>query len=148
MTFWFIGEEEHSDPRFTTGSLGLYTRAGSWCMSQVHYRPEHEIPPEWFVPVSLVKVWGATRQANDLVANGIWEPVVGGWRYLWIRYQNTTDAVRAKRKREREKKAARTGDSPGEFPAIPLGTYRGESASNPAQSRKMPPHTKFRGDTP
>jgi hypothetical protein len=146
MTFWLTGDEEHNDPRFTTSSLGLYTRAGSWCMNQVRYRPEHEIPPEWFIPTSLVKVWRATRQANDLVENGVWEPVVDGWRYLWIRHQNTADAIRSQRKREREKKAHKTGNSPGELPPIPLGTYRGESAPNPAQSRKISPRTMFRED--
>jgi hypothetical protein len=128
MTFWYIGEEEHSDDRFTTSSLGLYARAGSWCMSQVRYRPEREIPAAWFVPDWLVKGWGNTRQANDLVVNGVWEPVVGGWRYTWIRWPNTASAIRTQRKRERAKKGARrTSDSPGESGLIPQGTYRGES---------------------
>jgi hypothetical protein len=124
MTYWFTGEEEHSDARFTTASLGLYTRAGSWCMSQVRYRPESEIPPEWLVPDWLVKGWGATRQANDLVAHEVWEPVTGGYRYAWIRYQNTANEIRRQRKRERDKKARRGSDSPGESTAIPRGIDR------------------------
>jgi hypothetical protein len=45
MTFWFVGEEEHSEFRFTTSTLGLYVRAGirfdpspsiwhSWCRKE------------------------------------------------------------------------------------------------------------------
>ncbi|WP_139830455.1 hypothetical protein [Mycobacterium paraense] len=104
MTFWFTGEEEHQ-VFTTTSSLGLYTRAGSWCMAQIRYRPEAEIPAEWFIPDWLVKGWGAVRQANELVAQGMWEPLEGGWRYVWIRPENTPNAVRQKRKREREKKS-------------------------------------------
>jgi hypothetical protein len=130
MTFWLVGEEEHSDPRFTTNSLGLYVRAGSWWMSQVRYRPEAEIPTEWFIPDWLVKGWRATAYANDLVDSGVWEPVVGGWRYAWIRYGNTATALRRQRKREREKwarKAAKARNSPGESTPTPQGRYRGES---------------------
>jgi hypothetical protein len=32
MTYWFTGEEEHSNLGFTTSTLGLYTRAGSWSL--------------------------------------------------------------------------------------------------------------------
>lgn len=130
MTYWLTGEEEHSDPRFTTTTLGLYVRAGSWCMSQVRYRPESEIPAEWVVPDWLVQGWNAKRYANELVANGVWEPVGGGWRYAWIRYQNTANAIRTERKRERDKwarKQARARNSPGESSPTPQGSYRGES---------------------
>ena len=131
MTFWFVGEEEHDDLRFTTASLGLYVRAGSWCMSRVRHRPEREIPREWFIPDWLVRGWGSTRQANDLVRAGVWEPVAGGWRYAWIRWPNTPDAMRSQRKREREKwarKQSNARNSPGESAPTPQGSYRGESA--------------------
>ncbi len=124
--FWFTGEEEHSDPRFSTCSLGLYVRAGSWCMSQVRYRPEAEIPSEWFVPTSLVKGWGAMRQANELVAEGIWNPTTGGWFYAWIRWNNTADYVRRERKRQATKKARQRAMSPGDMAVSPPGTYTGD----------------------
>jgi hypothetical protein len=125
MTFWLIGDEEHKDPRFTTASLGLYARSGSWCMNQVRYRPM-EIPAEWFVPQSVVKAWGAIRQANDLVARGIWAPVDGGWRFVWIRHRNTTDYVRHERKRQATKKQRQRSMSPGDIGACPPGTYMGD----------------------
>jgi hypothetical protein len=139
MSFWLTGEEEHRDPRFTTQSLGLYVRAGSWCMSQVRYRPEAEIPAEWIVPIWLVKGWGSTRQAKTLVDNGLWQPAEGGWRYAWIRYKNTPDAVRAERKRERNKwanKVAKARNSPGESDATPRGRYRGELEGNQNRRQK------------
>lgn len=136
--YWLTGDEEHDDPRFTTATLGLYTRAGSWCMGRYRYRPEAEIPAEWFIPRSLVKGWGAYRLANDLAAEGVWEPVAGGWLYAWIRPQNTANYVRAERKRERRKWARKkeraAADSLGESAPTPVGSqdqlprgsYRGE----------------------
>jgi hypothetical protein len=127
MTYWFIGDEEHNDERFTTATLGLYVRAGSWCMAQCHYRPEAEIPAEWFVPRAQVRGWGALRLANDLADQGVWEQVAGGWRYVWIRHQNTADHVRADRKRERGKWARKqsraAADSPGESGSTPQGSH-------------------------
>lgn len=137
MTYWLVGEEEHDDPRFTTCSLGLYVRAGSWCMGHVRYRRESEIPVEWFIPVTLVKAWGATRQANELVRQGVLEPVIGGWRFAWIRPENTTDRVRAKRKRERDKKAPK--------PPIPQGKYMGEFDAKPPHDVKPAPRSKNQG---
>jgi hypothetical protein len=136
MTYWFTGEEEHSDPRFTTHSLGLYTRAGSWCMSQIRYRPEAEIPAVWFVPEWVVKGWGNTRQANDLVANEVWEPVAGGWHYAWIRWRNTAEAVRRERKRERDKWARKQAKASLPKQATPQGSYKGESPGEPEQTPK------------
>ena len=98
MTYWLTGDEEHDDPRFTTASLGLYTRAGSWCMGRYRYRPEAEIPTEWFISGPVVRGWGALRLARDLVQQGVWESVPGGWRYAWIRPKNTADYMRAERK--------------------------------------------------
>jgi hypothetical protein len=143
MTFWLTGEEEHNDPRFATSTLGLYTRAGSWCMNQVRHRPMREIPPEWFVPDWLVKGWGATRLANELVAQGIWEPVVGGWRYAWIRHPNTADYLRGERKRQSTKKhRQRQAMSLGDLTECPLGTYTGDTAPKPRQiPRKSRPTT-------
>jgi hypothetical protein len=132
MTYWLTGDEEHDDPRFTTATLGLYIRAGSWSMSRCRYRPEAEIPAEWFIPGPLVRGWGALRLAHDLAQQGVWEPVTGGWRYAWIRPQNTADYVRAERKRERakwaRKKAKAAANSPGESGQLPGGSYRGELA--------------------
>jgi hypothetical protein len=139
VTFWLIGEEEHADLRFTTNSLGLYTRAGSWCMAQVRYRPAAEIPVEWVVPAWVVKGWGSMRAANELVAQKIWEPVQGGWRFQWIRANNTADYVRRERKRQRTKKARQRQMSPGDITLCPMGTYTGDTESVAPQERKPCP---------
>lgn len=104
--FWFVGEEEHNDPRFSTASLGLYVRAGSWCMHEVHNR-RMELPPEWEVPAWVIKGWGATRLANELIAQGIWERVPNGYVFDWIRPQNTPEALRQKRKGATNRQAVR-----------------------------------------
>jgi hypothetical protein len=109
LTFWNVGDEEWSDPRFIragSGSFELYHKAGSWVMGQVRGRPESEIPVEWFVPDEYVRGQrNGTRLANGLVRQGMWERVDYGYRFAWIRKGNTPDAVRTIRKNEREKKA-------------------------------------------
>ncbi|WAJ43130.1 hypothetical protein OK015_18085 [Mycobacterium sp. Aquia_216] len=108
MTFWNVGDEEHSDPRFVragSGSFELYHKAGSWCMGQIRGRPEEEIPVDWFVPDEFVRgQHNGTRLAKGLIAQGMWERVEHGYRFAWIREGNKPDAVRTIRKRERDKK--------------------------------------------
>jgi hypothetical protein len=115
MTFWNVGDEEHSDPRYEmagAGSFELYHKAGSWCMGQVRGRPEAEIPLEWFVPDSFVRSQqNGSRIAKRLVAVGMWERVDYGYRFAWIRDGNTTDYVRRRRKADREKPSRRGGVS-------------------------------------
>lgn len=112
MAFWFTGDEEHQDPRFSKwGSLELYVKAGTRCMSQVHGR--HGLPAEWFVPNDWVRGWGATRHASWLVRQQVWERVPGGYRFEWIRVQNTPDYVRKARKAEADKKARQRAMSRG-----------------------------------
>lgn len=107
MTFWQIGDEEPEDPRFIAagpGACGLYHMAGAWCMRQVRYRPESEIPREWIVPDRWVKGWpNGVRLANRLMTSGLWYRVHGGYGYAWIRPSNNTDYVREKRAAERRK---------------------------------------------
>lgn len=132
MAWWRTGDEEHADERFERAglnSLGLYVRAGSWCMRQVRYRPEDEIPAEWFVPDYVVRGWRSQRLAAGLVREGIWGRVEGGYNFAWILPRNTADEVRRERKRERQKweakqaraRAAQRANSPGESPPTPQG---------------------------
>ncbi|BBY36506.1 hypothetical protein MMAN_06400 [Mycobacterium mantenii] len=130
--FWLVGDEEHNDPRFGTASLGLYVRAGSWCIAQVHNQPEAKIPPEWEVPEWVVRGWGSIREANKLVEQGIWEAGHHCWYFVWIRRNNTADHMRYQRKREREKwerKQAKRRNSPGESAETPQESYTGESGA-------------------
>lgn len=113
MSWWWTGAEENDDPRFRAAGAegcGLYTMAGAWCYAQVYYKPESVIPPEWIVPDHYVRGWpGGPRIAKKLCAVGLWERAMGGYRFVWIRDQNTADHERARRKRERDKKAGDKG---------------------------------------
>jgi hypothetical protein len=45
MTFWNIGDEEHSDPRYIRagpGSFELYHKAGSWRMGKCAAGPSQK----------------------------------------------------------------------------------------------------------
>ncbi|WP_156448333.1 hypothetical protein [Mycobacterium sp. NAZ190054] len=96
-------------------------------MAQV--RGKHYVPDQWEVPDYLVRGWGAAKAAAALVRAGLWVRVPGGYRYAWIRKENTPDRLRALRKRERDKwdsKQARKRfadfpNSPGELYSTPPG---------------------------
>jgi hypothetical protein len=140
--FWEIGDEEPDDPRFVTagpGACGLYFMAGASCMRRVRYRPEFEIPGEWFISDQWVKGWpNGTRLANRLVDVDLWVRVPGGYQYVWIQPRNTAAAVRAQRKRQAAKKRnQREAMSPGDIPPCPPGTYKGDMApeSRPLKKR-------------
>jgi hypothetical protein len=108
MAWWLVGDEEHDDRRFLDagpGALELYVRAGSWVMAQVRYRPSAEVPEEWFIPVEWVKgQHSGIRLANKLVEQGVFVKVFGGYGFRHIHPQNTPDAVRKQRNKERDKK--------------------------------------------
>ena len=114
MTFWEIGDEESEDPRFIEAgpaACGLYFMAGSSCMRRIRYRPEIEIPDEWFISDRWVRGWpNGARLAGRLVDAKLWLRVPGGYQYAWIQPRNTPNAIRTKRKKDRSKweaKAAR-----------------------------------------
>lgn len=113
MTFWNIGDEEHSDRRYTEaghGSFELYHKAGSWCMGQVRGRPESEIPTEWFIPDEWVNgQHNGPKLARGLIAVGMWERVRHGYRFAWIRDGNTAEYVRRRRKIDRDKPSRQGG---------------------------------------
>jgi hypothetical protein len=119
MTFWLIGDEEPEDSRFIAagpGACGLYFMAGAHCMRQTRYRPEDEIPTEWFVSDQWVRGWpNGARLAQRLVENGLWARTPGGYLFDWIQERNTAEAVRVKREKERAKKRSRCADSPGDI---------------------------------
>jgi hypothetical protein len=136
MSFWLIGDEEPEDPRFIAagpGACGLYFLAGAHCMRQTRYRPEDEIPEEWFVSDRWVRGWpNGARLATRLVENRLWSRTTGGYEFDWIQQRNKAEAVRAQRKKERDKKEKRRADSPGDI-------YGGISArSRPLANRPRP----------
>ena len=92
------------EPGGIPAGLGLYTAAGSWCMSKIRGRHYPSIPTEWFIPDEWVNgQTNGARIARRLVRNGIWERREGelGYRFAWIRPQNTPAAVLEHRARDR-----------------------------------------------
>jgi len=135
VTFWYIGDEEPEDPRFIQAgpaACGLYHMTGAWCLRQVRYRPEREIPAEWFIPETWVRGWpNGIRLANRLLIVGLWIEVGGGYSYGWIRWQNTPEAVRRERKRQTAKKARQRSMSPGDTASCPPAATRTVHAGSP-----------------
>ena len=130
MTYWLTGSEELDDPRFRKAgpaAIGLYVWSGEWCMDQVRYRPA-KIPAEWFIPDHWVRSWpNGARVAARLVSTGLWERVEGGYRFGWIRPENTADHVRAERKRKATEKARQRAEKRLLSPPCLQETYRGDT---------------------
>ena len=98
MTWFNVGDEEHSDPNLRDAGLdgfGLYAAAGSYCMNHL---------TEGFVPDWFVKGWpGGIKAAKKLIAVGIWARVEQGYRYIEWR-QETREKVLARKAKWREDK--------------------------------------------
>lgn len=122
MSFWFTGDEEPDDQRFRDAGLaacGLYQMAGAACMGKVRNQ-RTPLPARWFVPDHLVRSWpNGARSAARLVRVGLWERTDGGYFYVWIRKQNTPEALRANRAKELRKwERKQTRKRATELPAV------------------------------
>jgi hypothetical protein len=132
MSFWFTGDEEPEDPRFREAGVaacGLYHMSGAHCMRQVRNQRD-VLPAEWFISDHWVRGWpNGPRTAGRLVQAGLWESVDGGYRFAWIRDQNTPAAVGRARARERDKKRNQRSN-------VPPGTYTGDNWGSGNHPRK------------
>ena len=84
--------------RAGNSAIGLWTRAGSWSAHQL---------TEGFVPAAIVSSLGTFKQAQRLVAVGLWLEVDGG--YLFHEWtadgrNPTREQVLERRRKDREKK--------------------------------------------
>lgn len=78
-------------------ALGLWVRAGSWAARQL---------TDGFVPEGVATSLGTRKQADQLVAAGLWHKVLGGYVFHeWTERQPTRDEVETRRKRDRERLA-------------------------------------------
>jgi hypothetical protein len=153
MTYWHTGDEEHEDKRFcvepggmVTG-LGLYTLAGSYCMSRVRYRPKAEIPAEWFIPDEWVKGQrNGSRIAKALVQNGLFDRRPGGYGFAWIRDRNTPADVLRRREEERNKKRNRKAKDLRETFAVVPDSPGGIDCDSPGGKRRDSPGGRIGGN--
>lgn len=98
--------------RAGNAACGLWVRAGSWCMQQLTdgYIPDHVLP-----------ALGTTKEAERLVAAGLWQRAVGGYRFHeWEARQPSREQVEkdradaAERQRKaREKRQSQKGKEEG-----------------------------------
>lgn len=105
---WFkVDDTLHSHPkprRVGLQAVGLWTLAGSYCMS---YKTDGFVP-EWFVAS-----WPSGRKTADaLVKGGLWEigerDGEGGWYFHdWLHYQPSADEIEADRENARERQRKR-----------------------------------------
>lgn len=105
MPFFNVDDQFHGHPKRRKAgwaAVGLWTTAGSWCRAYKR---------DGFVPIELVEEWKAKRQAEQLVAAGLWaEAKCGeetGYQFHdWLDINSTSDEVEKQREaaRERQKK--------------------------------------------
>jgi hypothetical protein len=78
-------------------ALGLWVRAGAWSAQQL---------TDGFVPANVVPTLGGRRKdADSLVACGLWRETDGGWLFHeWHERQPTKASVETERAADRERK--------------------------------------------
>ena len=90
--------------------LGLWVRAGSWCMQQL---------TDGHIPAGVVTALGGTwDDAAALVNAGLWHQAEGGYQFHdWSEYQPTRDQIESERAKTRERvekhRAAKVGNGGG-----------------------------------
>lgn len=83
--------------RASNAALGLWVRAGAWAMAQL---TDGEIPAE------IVRMLGTEKQAEQLVACGLWERTRAGWRFHeWAEWQPSKAKLESERAATRERVA-------------------------------------------
>ena len=102
MTWFKVDDGFWGHPKQTAlppGPVALWVRAGSWSGAQL---------TDGFVPAHMVTMLaGKKREADLLVAAGLWEEVDGGFQFHdWAKWQPTRDEVEKKRAEDAERKAA------------------------------------------
>lgn len=107
---WFNVDDgfafHHKAIRAGNTAIGLWTRAGSWCSQQL---------TDGHVPDAIVAVLGTPKQADRLVAAGLWARVPNGYQFHeWGEdgRNPSRESVLAKRRREADKKRRQRSDSP------------------------------------
>lgn len=120
MAYWYVGDEEYEDKRFNVrpggipAGLGLYVAAGSMCMSKIRGRRYTHVPTEWLVADEWINgQCNGPRIARALVRSRIWERREGerGYRFKWIRPQNTPAAVLEHRAGDRRRHTPKPNSS-------------------------------------
>lgn len=98
---WFkVDDKFHSHPKvmeLTTGAVGLWTLAGSWCAD---YLTDGRIKRG-----QLRRLGGDDEQAAELVKAGLWIEVDDGYQFRdWHDYQPTRESVLTKKEQDAERK--------------------------------------------
>ena len=111
MSWFKVDDGLHGHPKALDAglpALGLWVVAGSW---SAHYRLDGEVHP------TLGRLFHGQRQAEQLVAVGLWEPTAAGWRmHDFLDFNPSAEQVQAERdagaeraRLSRERRAAQNG---------------------------------------
>lgn len=97
MPFFLADDKLHSHRKVKSipkadrmAAMGLWTIAGTWCRDQLS---------DGVVPDYMIAEFGGTRrQADTLVAAGMWVPHASGYEFVnWSQWQDTREKVEKKR---------------------------------------------------
>jgi hypothetical protein len=111
--------------RAGNAAFGVYCRCGAWAARNL---------TDGFIPSEVALAYGSPELASKLVSVGLWEAVDGGWSASHFLERNeSADKVRARRKKEAERKARwrekmSHGDETRTGRGTPGGTPRGVRA--------------------
>lgn len=108
MTWFKVDDGFWSHPKTSSLSaeaIALWVRAGAYSCQHL---------TDGFIRTSALRMVGEADAADELVASELWVEVDGGWAFHdWDEYQETSDAVKKRRKdaRERQRKAREARDA-------------------------------------
>ena len=129
---WFFVDDQLADNakvrKAGTPALGLWVRCGAWSAGNL---------TDGFVPADIAARYGTARQAEKLVAAGLWAPAERdgepGYQFWdWTDYQQTRDQVRARRAADAERQRRRRSAPDGETSSaenIPENTPQNRGAN-------------------
>lgn len=131
MSWFKVDDRFHSHPKVIAvdnASIGLWTKAGSWCADAL---------TDGRLPTKIVQQFGTVRQANQLVDAGLWEKTDEGYRFHdWDSMNPSRDQVesdRAALKKRMRKFRTRHGNGVGNGSrnaVTPEGSYTCNGVTN------------------
>lgn len=98
MTWFKVDDGFWSHPKvlnLSDEAVALWVRAGSYCCQHL---------TDGFVSSKILRVLGEEKAASELVDSGLWKEIKTGYKFHdWAEYQETSDAVKERRKQARDR---------------------------------------------
>jgi len=123
-SMWILMSDEDWDNPWLNNvgmaARGLYWTALAWAKDQTRGRDFLASKSvlgdleSWFIPDGQIRYWKSNREAKQLVEASIWIPVLGGYRYLYLRDENKPKTFFEKRSKDASRKRGQRAPRPSD----------------------------------